>query len=163
MITIFEGADLVGKTTLAREYSKENNLIVIKKDFIGLKTVEFLKKETIELISKVFFNSIFPLGTRFDFILDRSLLSSLVYSTFFNRNVDNSWIHKYFLDDNYKHSIETFLVISDEKSISHRMEIRGEILFSIEQILQIQDLFIKISETFIREGANIKIIKNYDK
>lgn len=159
MIHIFEGADLVGKTSLANKASSELGIPIIKKRFDVFKNLkDLLERDDIETITEMFFESIFPLGVTYDFIIDRSLLSSLVYSKYFNRKVDLDYVYKYLFTPELNEHLNITLVIANEESMKTRFIDRGEKLFILKEILIIQDIYIKTSE-YLNKTANKEIIK----
>lgn len=163
MIHIFEGVDLSGKSTKAQDLSSQLNIPIIKKkldvfDNIGS---DFLKSDLIERATRMFFESIYPLGKHYDFILDRSLLSTLVYCRYFERKFDTHYVYKYLLQKEYAQHIEVNLVIADENSIRQRYNTRGEKLFKIEQIIELQKIYFDISSVLLNNGCmNLHIIEN---
>ena len=161
MIYIYEGVDLSGKSTLSKLKATATGIPIIKKrlEIFQHTRKEWLLGKDIELITQMFFESIFPIGKYYDFIIDRALLSSLVYSKFFNRKVQLDYIYKYFLGVEAKY-IEVNLVIANEKSLRKRYELRGESIFSMEELLIIQKLYIDTATALIEKGSKINIIHN---
>jgi thymidylate kinase len=159
MIWIYEGADLVGKTTLAKNFAKEHDIPLIKKrlDVFNHTTDEFLRGSNIELTTQMFFESIYPLGVKYDFVLDRGLLSSLVYSKFFNRDVKIDYIYDYLLTTKSDFLIIN-LITANEESIKSRLQTRGEKIFGLKEILEIQDLYIKTAKILNEKGGPRTII-----
>lgn len=163
MIYIFEGVDLSGKSTKANELASKLNIPIIKKkldvfDNIGS---DFLKSDLIERATRMFFESIYPLGKHYDFILDRSLLSTLVYCKYFDRKFDPIYVYKYLLQPEFSQYIEVNLVIANEDSIRQRYNTRGEKLFTIEAIIELQKIYFDMSSVLLKNGCmNLHIIEN---
>ena len=162
MIYIFDGSDLTGKTTLANKFAKENDIPIIKKrlDIPKLNVKGKLNDNVIECYSQFFFESIYPIGTKYSFVLDRSLLSSIVYSKFFQRNYNINYVYNYLVSERNKY-ITMNLVIADEEFIQKAFDKRGEQLFTVKDLLLIQDLFINTAEVLKSKGAIINIIENH--
>src|SRR5690606_19106562 len=131
IIYIFEGADVVGKTYLANQVSKTCNIPLVKKPFRLLDLdKDGLKTDRVELYSHFFWESLFPVGSHYPIIYDRSLLSSLVFSKIFNRKYNLDYIYDYLIGQSKK--IKIFLVTADEATISERLlNGREEKFFSI--------------------------------
>lgn len=164
MVYIFDGSDLSGKTTLAKEFSEIKKIPIIKKrlDLFLDKEGRFLKGDMIEKITQFFFESVIPLKDHTDFILDRSLISSLVYSTFFGRNLDSNYIYKYLLETKYNQNIKIFLIHTNWDSLEYRFNHRGEKLFSLGEIKEISNMYQSITKVLMNQGANIEMIYNPD-
>jgi len=162
MIYIYEGVDLAGKSTLAERQSKISNIPIIKKKLEVFKHHKkgWLEGPEVELITQMFFESIFPLGVKYDFIMDRSLLSSLVYSKFFHREVKLDYIYEY-LKGEKSNSIHINYVHCSDKVLQERYLDRKEILFRFEELVTIQNIYHQVVKTLIDSGVeNIKVIAN---
>jgi thymidylate kinase len=159
MIYIYEGVDLAGKSTLAERQSKEQNIPIIKKKLEVFKHHKkgWLKGPEVELITQMFFESIFPLGVKYDFILDRSLLSSLVYSKFFHREVKLDYIYEYLKGEKSNSIVINFVYCSEEK-LYERYTDREEILFKFEELVTIQKIYHHVVNILISSGVS-NIIK----
>jgi thymidylate kinase len=164
LVFIFDGVDLSGKTTLAEEFSKAKGIPIIKKKLEIFKDFNrtFLQGDNIEAITKFFFESIAPLGEKYDFIIDRSLLSSIVYSKFFNRKFDFSYVYDYLIGPK-SFNVTLFHVTLDDASLKRRYQSRGEKFFSVEDLIQIRNLYCKTVEVLKEKGAQIQTIDNSDK
>ena len=165
MIYIYEGVDLSGKSTLANKKAEAMNIPIIKKKLEVFKHLdkEFLSSNQIEVVTQMFFESIYPLGKKYDFILDRSLLSSLVFSKYFERTVSLDYIYKYLFTPELSQYIEIYLVTTNQKSIERRFMDRGEKLFTLKELIFLQNLYDETAKTLIDGGCSIiKIIENND-
>lgn len=142
MLYIFEGADLSGKTYLAEGFAKEKGYPIIKKrlDILGVDKNK-LKDSEIERITHFFFESIFPLAKTSNLILDRGLLSSLVFSKFFDRKYDLEYVYKYFLDEEYAKYIKCFFIYTPNSILTKRIQIRDEKFFTLNEIELIQEQY----------------------
>lgn len=163
MIYIYEGVDLSGKSTLAESHSEKMSIPIIKKKLEVFKHTrrKWLQGPEIELITQMFFESIYPLGAQYDFILDRGLLSSLVYSKFFNRDVDISYIYDY-ISGPLSQYIKIFLVFTKKDCLKERYQNRGEKIFTLEELIQIQQLYLDTYDTLKEnlKDINIELIEN---
>lgn len=155
MIYIFEGADLTGKSFLANAFAKKYNLPIIKKrlDLLEMDR-EKLKGSEIERITHFFFESIFPLGKQYDFILDRSLLSSLAFSKFFDRDYNLDYIYKFFLDPEFAQYITCFFIYSPEDLFVTRLENRIEKFFTLNEIILLQNQYFNLVNFLWTKNAN---------
>lgn len=165
MIYIYEGVDLTGKSTLSNKRALMMKIPIIKKKLEVFKTLnkEYLSTNQIEVMTQMFFESIYPLGVQYDFILDRSLLSSLVYSKYFKRTVNLDYVYKYLFDPDLSKNIKISLITSNNESLKNRFETRGEKLFTLDELLFIQGLYIDTAKTLIEGGCTIiQIIENND-
>lgn len=159
MLYIFEGVDLVGKSTLAEMTGIKYDIPVIKKRFDVLKDgqqKEFLNTNTIESIQKFFWLSVFPLRKKYDIIIDRALLSSLVYGTFFNRVYDKGYIYEALADP----WVKVFFVFADAQSIKQRKEIRTEKFFGLEEVIRIQEIYFDVVEMLLKDEIKVNVINN---
>jgi thymidylate kinase len=158
MLIIVDGVDLSGKSTLAKMISDIKCIPVIKKrlDILKLDKREKLNENQIEVITRFFFDSIFPLAKQYDFVLDRGLISSLVYSKFFNRDTDIDYVYKYLFNKELNKDVQVFITYcSDENVLKSRFETRGERLFTFEEILEIQKIYMKTVDYLIMNEAPI--------
>ena len=85
---IIEGSDRVGKTTVCALLSKKLKVPVIKMQDMP----KFFKKNP-EEASEIFNKTIMQFKD-FGFVLDRGYPSSIVYSTYFNRQYDLKYLDK---------------------------------------------------------------------
>jgi len=163
MIHIYEGVDLSGKSTLARKQSETEDIPIIKKklEIFNHARKDWLVKGDIELITQMFFESIYPLGAKYDFILDRGLLSSLVYSKFFNRDINLNYVYDYIYGDKSSHILIKLIYISDEE-LEKRYALRGDKIFSLNELKDIQKLYLETYEIIHSNSQNhrILLIKN---
>lgn len=146
MLYIFDGENLTGKTSIAKEFAHKLNIPYIKKDLSVLKyqNREILKKDNIELIQKFFWSTIYPVGIKYDIVIDRSILSSLAYSIIFNRKEDLGYIYALLKLENIDKFIKIFFIKTDKESLIQRYNDRGENLFSIDEIYNNQKVFEKV-------------------
>jgi len=163
MIFIFEGVDLSGKSTLAKEQSESQNLPLVKKKLEVFNHIrkDWLVKGDIELITQMFFESIYPLGIKYDFILDRGLLSSLVYSKFFNRDINLDYVYEYIYGEKSNHILIKLIHISDDE-LEKRYNFRGDKVFSLNELKEIQKLYLDTYNVIHSSTPNhrILLIKN---
>lgn len=162
MIYIYEGVDMSGKSTLAKKQATETGFPIIKKrlDILNMGP-DLLSSNQIELATQLFFESVFPLGQRYDFILDRGLLSSLVYSKYFNRTVSLGYVYKYLINPLNSKDIKIYLITANEESLTQRFMTRGEKLFTLKAVLLIQTLYLEAAKNLIELGCDrIQIIEN---
>jgi thymidylate kinase len=160
MIYIFEGVDLVGKSSIAQAFADKYSIPLIKKRFDVLdegQTRKFLSTSNIENIQKFFWLSIWPLR-KYDFVVDRALLSSLTYGTFFKREFDKSYIYDALKDED----VTVFFVHADKEIIEQRKAIRTEKLFNIDEIIKIQGMYFDVISVLLEQNAikNLEIINN---
>lgn len=162
MLYIFDGGDLSGKTSLAKEFANKVGIPYIKKDLEVLKyqNKAILAKDNIELIQKFFWNTIYPVGKKYDLVIDRSLLSSLVYSIIFDRKEDLSYIYKLFKSPDYSKEITLFFVTSTKESLTTRFYDRGEALFSLDELFLNQSIFEKVVNTINKDKELIITVNN---
>lgn len=109
-IIIIEGVDGSGKTTTCNLLSKELNLPVIK-----LKNVPKYFTTNIEEVSRVF-NETVEQFKSFSFILDRGLVSSIIYSRVYGRKDNLDYIFSLFGEIKPK----IFILTADEKTLFER-------------------------------------------
>lgn len=163
MVHIFEGVDLSGKSTLAKNQSESEDIPIIKKklEIFNHARKDWLVKGDIELITQMFFESIYPLGIKYDFILDRGLLSSLVYSKFFNRDINLDYVYEY-IYGRYSNYILIKLVYISEEELEKRYALRGDKIFSLDELKIIQKLYLETYNTISSNTPNhrILLIKN---
>lgn len=109
----------------------------------------------------MFFESIYPLGIKYDFILDRGLLSSLVYSKFFNRDINLDYVNDYIYGNKSSHILIKLIYISDEE-LEKRYALRGDKIFSLNELKDIQKLYLETYEIIHSNSQNhrILLIKN---
>jgi hypothetical protein len=157
LIYIFDGPDLAGKTYLANKISELAGIPIVKKPFNLLKIQkDSLKSNDIELYTHFFWESLYPVGSYYPLIYDRSLLSSLVFSKMFNRTYPLDYVYKYLHDE----KVKIFLITADSKTLEERIHIRDEKFFNLEEIIRIQDLFINFGQKLKENGSNIYWIDN---
>ena len=152
MIIVFEGADCLGKSTLAKRVSELLNVQIVKKD-LGWMSKSDLTGERIEEHARAFANTLTQLKSSCEFIVDRMGLSSVVYSNVYDRNVDTSWVSE-LIEDPYVF----FVVITSAPSRTHlwidSIKSRGEDLIDHLSLPRINDGFIDIAE---REAELIQL------
>ena len=90
MMLVIEGADCLGKTTLAKRVGELLGIPVVKKDLSWIDKSKLSGSE-IEEHSRTAAMVLLQLAEHADFIVDRLALSSIVYSRAFDRQVDNAW------------------------------------------------------------------------
>lgn len=90
MLIVFEGADCLGKTTLAKRVAELLNIPIVKKDLSWV-TKGDLHDDRIEDCARSAADVLMQLASHTDFIVDRMAISSLVYSEVYNREADTAW------------------------------------------------------------------------
>jgi thymidylate kinase len=132
MIIILEGADLVGKTTLANAMSSRLHIpqTGIWIDLNHPQPAVISVSKTLKMVIQVL---------QPDIIFDRSFMSEWVYSKIKNRE------HEYINDliEEWKVVNDLFLVILYAKDdvLKQRFEVRGDKHFSIDDILRANTLY----------------------
>lgn len=163
MIHIYEGVDLSGKSTLAKKQSDIEDIPIIKKklEVFNHSRKDWLVKGDIELITQMFFESIYPLGVKYDFILDRGLLSSIVYSKFFNRDINLNYVYDYIYGAKSSHILIKLIYISDEE-LEKRFALRGDKIFTLDELKDLQKIYLETYEIIHSNSQNhrILLIKN---
>lgn len=141
MIHIIEGVDLAGKSTIASDLQKELGCPIVKKKLGILEDYDpkFLEGVSIEVFTQMFWESIAPLGRSCNFILDRGLISSVVYTHYYNRKYDISYIYDYIFKDNDFFKI--YYVTCSDKTLLERYNTRGENYFSFNQLLLLKNIY----------------------
>ena len=132
MILILEGADLVGKTTLAKELSQR---LCIPQTGIWIDLDN--PKPSIISVSKTL--KLLVQNSKPDIIFDRFFISEWVYSKLNNREGDylkdliDEWAQ---VDDLF-----IFILFAKNDILINRYEIRGDERFSINEILNANELY----------------------
>lgn len=158
MILIFEGHDLSGKSYFAEYMSKRHNIPILKKPLHMLKeqNKDFLQNVEIEFFSEFFWKSIHPLHTGGPVIVDRSLLSSMVFSVMYQRKYSLDYITDY-LKSNLR-DFKIFLFSCDDKTLDSRFSTRGEELFSLDEIKVIREQYKNVYASLVKNHLDHKII-----
>jgi thymidylate kinase len=150
---IFEGGDLSGKTTFAKEFSKQTGFPIIKKRLDLIKDIKStLKEDFIERFNHIFYYSLEPIFTGYNIISDRGLISSIVFSKFFNRGYDLTYIFDFIK----RNDLQIFIMKVDNETLIERYKIRGEELFNIDEVIKINEAFLEVYD----ELSKVKEFKN---
>lgn len=132
MVIILEGADLVGKTTLANELSLRLNIpqTGIWIDLNDPKPAVISVSRTLKMI----IHTLHP-----DIIFDRSFMSEWVYSKI--RNREDGYINS--LINEWEQIKDLYLVIlyANDNILKNRFAIRGDNHFLIDDILKANGLY----------------------
>ena len=141
MVIILEGTDLVGKSTLAKELSRE-----LKIPQTGIWIDLNNPKPAVISVSKTLKQVIKTLKP--DIIFDRSFMSEWVYSKVKNREDDyiNSLIKEWCEVDN----LLIVILHAEDRVLVKRFENRGDKYFSIEDILMANELYKELHD-FVKQ------------
>lgn len=137
MIIVFEGADCLGKTTLANRVSNLLGIPVVKKDFSWVNK-EDLTGSKIEEYARVSASALMQLAGSTDFIVDRMAMSSIAYSHAYKRVTDLDWAHEAIADADVCFVV---LLSHDDEKWSQRLRLRGEKLIDREKLRLIDSEF----------------------
>ncbi len=134
MIIVIEGADLTGKSTLIRRLCEEiENTIPIK-----LKPVIDMDHKNVADIEKAINYTAYSVMNKVEdkiWIVDRFILSALIYSEFLNRPTKLS------VEDIKKLDYHLIILGSSDDEIRKRFHQREEKHFKIEEIIKLNQLF----------------------
>ena len=145
MFIIFEGHDLVGKTTLAEEFSRQTGIEIFRR-FVVKKLDNWMKY--IDVIAEVEYNALKHFKN--DLILDRSFVSSIVYEKVYQRNYDMSYVN---FSDFPKHLI-VYMYLSKEK-LEERLEERAEDFIIKKRIFELKDAY----DEFFSSNHNLNVVR----
>jgi len=160
---IFEGCDLVGKSSLIEKM----NLTKIKGN------PNFSFQDWQNYISIISQNTYFLLKNfqHLNFALDRLAISDYVYNKVYSRNVDVSHIN---LKQDFKNSKIVYVTVSSVSILEKRYQERGDEKISFDKVKMLyeeyetffktfNDLpFIKIiNDDFIQQNNNINLINKF--
>jgi thymidylate kinase len=135
MVIIIEGADLVGKTTLAEELSMKINVpqTGIWIDLNNPKPAVISVSKTLNQIIQ----AIKP-----DIIFDRSFISEWVYSKIKNR--EDEYLKDLINDWKQHDNLFLFNLFAKDEVLRQRYKSRGDKLFSLDEVLKANELYQKL-------------------
>lgn len=160
MIIILEGHDLAGKSHIASLIKRFfiHEPVILKKPLNIIKRVapELLESSQIELFSEFFFTSLEPFleDQAPPVIVDRSLLSSLVFSKIYNRDYNLDYIKKYL---NLKNILIVLLTVSNSECLHKRFNKRGDQFFSLQDIINIRDTYLEVYQDLKTQSLDSRI------
>jgi thymidylate kinase len=148
MIVILEGADLVGKTTLANALS--NRLHIPQ---TGIWIDLNCPQPAVVSVSKTLRMVIQALHP--DIIFDRSFLSEWVYSKIKNR--EYNYINELIAEWEKVNDLFLIILYANDDVLKKRFKVRGDVHFSIKDILKANMLYQKLYNTVNNQITSVLI------
>lgn len=137
IILILEGADLVGKTSIAQEVSKITD-IPQTSIWIDLKT----PKPAVISVSKTL--RLIAQASKLNIIFDRSFMSEYIYGTVLGR--DTSYIPELIKEWGNIEDCYLIVISASNEVLKQRYSKRGDAYVSIDKIIEINQQYKKLKE-----------------
>ena len=148
MFIIFEGCDLVGKTSIAKELEKQS-------DFKYFKYLDLKKKfkddwmKYVDVVAETEYNALKQFQDS-NMILDRSFISSIIYEKLYQREYNTDYINF----NDFKNAMIIYVYLDDDK-LMNRINERTEDEIILKRILDLNNEYKKFFDTF--KGIVLKL------
>jgi thymidylate kinase/ribosomal protein L40E len=153
-VVIFEGADLVGKSTLAKRVASMLSIPYYKGQ--GPSNVRISMKDTarLEIMQMVDLLK----QCNFDICCDRNYLSEYVYGKVFKREIDKDFLLKYAHKEFQKLGAVVVIVDAADSTLESRYRERGDDKVIFDEILVLRDEYRKIVKEL--KSPNMILVDN---